>query len=513
MGGIERPFGHLADLTLLYSPMNRFLVFDIGASGGRALSGTLKGSVVSLKEVRRFYNGMTHIHGHFHWDIHRLLEEIKRSMKDAVRLNEIPQSIGIDTWGVDYGLLDETGQILDLPYAYRDPRTNNAMEEVFRIIPKTRLYELTGIQFLQFNTLFQLYAEIRDRLPMMQLARDLLFMPDLLNYYLSGSKFSEFTFATTSQLLNPETGQWAPEIFHGIQVPMEIMQTIVQPGTVLGELHQDISKETGFPIVQVTAVASHDTASAIAAIPAENDSFAYISSGTWSLMGVESKTPVISSKSLEFNLSNEGGVEGTYRVLKNIMGLWLLQECQRWWPEPDLPLASILSLALSARPFQILIDPDHPSLLNPLNMPEALLRLAESTGQPEMHTPGEFARCIFESLAFRYRQTLEELRQVADKKIERIHIIGGGSQNEVLCQFAASATGLPVIAGPAEGTALGNLMVQAMAQGNIRSLSEVRCIIRNSFEFRKFYPTDCSAWDRHYSRFLEISHHSSDLKA
>jgi rhamnulokinase len=336
-------------------------------------------------------------------------------------------------------------------------------------------------------------------------------MPDLLNYYLSGSKFSEFTFATTSQLLNPETGQWAPEIFHGIQVPMEIMQTIVQPGTVLGELHQDISKETGFPIVQVTAVASHDTASAIAAIPAENDSFAYISSGTWSLMGVESKTPVISSKSLEFNLSNEGGVEGTYRVLKNIMGLWLLQECQRCWSEPVLPLTSILSLALSARPFQVLVNPDHPSLLNPSNMPEALLRLAERTGQPEMHTPGEFARCIFESLAFRYRQTLEELRQVADKKIERIHIIGGGSQNEVLCQFAACATGLPVIAGPAEGTALGNVMVQAMSQGSIRSLAEIRHIIRNSFEFRKFYPTNCSEWDRHYSRFLEIGHHSSDL--
>jgi rhamnulokinase len=275
-------------------------------------------------------------------------------------------------------------------------------------------------------------------------------------------------------------------------------------------LTEDIAEETGFPGVQVAAVASHDTASAIAAIPAEDDAFAYISSGTWSLMGIESMVPAISPKSLEFNLSNEGGVEGTYRILKNIMGLWLLQECQRSWSEAgaDFSHAAILSLASSSTPFKNLIDPDHPSLLNPNDMPEALSTLAARAGQPGMNNPGEFARCIFESLAFRYRQTLQELRQVTDKKIQRIHIIGGGSQNLLLCQFTANATGLPVIAGPAEGTALGNTMVQAMAQGKVKSLAEIRRIIRNSFEFKEFIPENSSEWDSHYPRFLDVCHRS-----
>ena len=289
---------------------------------------------------------------------------------------------------------------------------------------------------------------------------------------------------------------------------MDIMQDVVNPGTILGTLSEDIGKETGFSGVHVAAVASHDTASAIVAIPAQDDSFAYISSGTWSLMGIESKVPVISRKSLEFNFSNEGGVEGTYRMLKNIMGLWLLQECQRSWSEAgaDFSHAALLSPALSSKPFKNLIDPDHPSLLNPHNMPEALSNLAARAREPGMNDPGEFARCVFESLAFRYRQTLEELRQITDKTIESIHIIGGGSQNLLLCQFTANATGLPVIAGPAEGTALGNTMVQAMAQGRIRSLAEIRRIIRNSFEFKEFIPENCSQWDSHYPRFLDVCH-------
>jgi rhamnulokinase len=486
--------------------MDTFLAFDIGASGGRAIVGTLKGGAVSLREIRRFYNGMTLIHGRYHWDIYRLFEDIKNGIKDAVKQNDIPLSVGVDTWGVDYGLMDDAGHILDLPYAYRDPRTHNSMEEVFRIIPKEKIYALTGIQFLQFNTLFQLYSAKRDRLPAMQIARALLFMPDLLNYLLTGIKSSEFTFATTSQLLNPKTRHWAPELFRAIEVPMDIMQDVVNPGTILGTLTEDVGKETGLPAVQVTAVASHDTASAIAAIPAEDDSFAYISSGTWSLMGIESRVPIISSKSLEFNFSNEGGVESTYRILKNIMGLWLLQECRRSWSEggTDFSHAALLSSALSLKPFKTLIDPDHPSLLNPQTMPEALSSLAARAGEPRMNNPGEFARCIFESLAFRYRQTLEELKQISDREIERIHIIGGGSQNWMLCQFTANATGLPVVAGPAEGTALGNVMVQAMALGIVRSLAEIRRMIRNSFEFKEFIPEKCSEWNRHYSRFLDI---------
>jgi rhamnulokinase len=485
---------------------DKFLAFDMGASGGRAIMGVLEDQKVSLKEIRRFDNSMMGIHGRCHWNIYNLLEEIQWGLKDAVKQNEIPLSIGIDTWGVDYGLLDEAGHIIGLPYAYRDHRTDGVMDEVFRIIPKEELYALTGIQFLQFNTLFQLYAAQRNGLPAMKIARDLLFMPDLLNYLLTGIKCSEFTCASTSQLVNPKTLQWAPQIFHAIDVPIEIMQDIVRPGTTLEKLAEATAKQTGLSGVDVIAVASHDTASAVAAIPAEDDSFAYISSGTWSLMGIISESPVISPKSLELNFTNEGGVEGTYRTLKNIMGLWLLQECRRSWAEAgaDLSNESLLSMALSSKPFKSLIDPDHPSLLNPEDMPEALSKLAERAKEPQLGNPGEYARCIFESLAFRYRQTLEELKQVADKEIKKIHIIGGGSQNLLLCQFTADATGLPVVSGPSEATALGNIMIQAMARGKIQSLDEIRQILISSFEFKEFIPENCSEWDRQYSRFLDV---------
>ena len=491
---------------------DRYLAFDFGASGGRAMMGLLEDQKISLKEIRRFCNSMTRVHGRCHWNVYRLFEEIQCGLKDAVKQDEMPLSVGIDTWGVDYGLLDAAGRILELPYAYRDHRTDGVMDEVFRIIPREELYSLTGIQFLQFNTLFQLYAAQRDKLPAMKMARGLLFMPDLLNYLLTGARFSEFTCATTSQLLNPRTGQWAPQVFEAINVPVDIMQEIVHPGTILGSLTADIAGESGLPDTKVVAVASHDTGSAIAAVPAEDDSFAYISSGTWSLMGVESYAPVITPKSLELNFTNEGGVEGTWRILKNIMGLWLVQECRRSWADTGaaFPDEALLSLAISSKPFKTLIDPDHPSLLNPGNMPDALSRLAERANEPPMDTPGEYARCILESLAFRYRQTLEELKQIRDKKIRRIHIIGGGSQNLPLCRFTANATGLPVVAGPAEATAVGNIMVQAMAHGKIRSLAEIRQVLINSFEFREFLPEDCSEWDNRYTRFLDICHRIKD---
>ncbi len=485
---------------------NRYLAFDFGASGGRAMMGLLEDQKISLKEIRRFENSMTRIHGRCHWDIYRLFEEIQCGLRDAVGQNEMPLSIGIDTWGVDYGLLDAAGHILELPYAYRDHRTDGVMDEVFRLIPKEELYSLTGIQFLQFNTLFQLYAAQREKLPAMRMARDLLFMPDLLNYLLTGARFSEFTCATTSQLMNPRTKQWAPQVFEAIDVPVDIMQPIVSPGTIIGGLTSDIAGESGLPDTNVVAVASHDTGSAIAAVPAEDDSFAYISSGTWSLMGIESDSPVMIPKSRELNFTNEGGVEGTWRILKNIMGLWLVQECRRSWADTGAAFSdkALLSLAISSKPFKTLIDPDHPSLLNPGKMPEALSKLAEKAGESPMNNPGEFARCILESLAFRYRQTLEELKQITDKKIRRIHVIGGGSKNEPLCRFTANATGLPVVAGPAEATALGNIMVQAMACGRIRSLGEIRKVLINSFEFREFLPEGCSEWDNQYSRFLDV---------
>jgi len=488
--------------------MKKFLAIDIGASSGRAIIGSLKSGIVTLKEIHRFDNHMTQVHGRYHWDIYRIFDDIKKGMAEAVSQEETPVSIGIDTWGVDYGLLDEAGHILGLPFAYRDHRTDTAMEELFRIIPKEELYKLTGIQFLQFNTVFQLFAAVRDKLPSMQIARDLLFIPDLLNFLLSGIRKSEFSFVTTSQLFNPEKNAWASEVFDRIGVPISLMQEIVAPGTVIGKLTEEMVKETGMPRVDVTAVASHDTGSAIAAIPAEGDDFAYISSGTWSLMGIESKTPVISPESMKYNFTNEGGVCGTYRVLKNIMGLWLIQECRRIWAQSGeaYSFAALVRRAEASKPFKTQVDPDHPSLLNPNNMPGALASLARRANEPVMEDPGEFARCIFESLAFRYRQTLEELKQISDKEIRKIHIIGGGSHNELLCQFAANATGLPVIAGPAEGTALGNIMVQAMAQGEISSLSEIREVIRRSFEFKEFLPENVAEWDANYGKFQDVCH-------
>lgn len=486
--------------------MNKYLAFDIGASSGRAVMGCMRDNVISLKEIYRFPNFMTIVHGRYHWDVFRLFEEIKKGIKDAAIRKEIPLSIGIDTWGVDYGLLDEAGHILELPYAYRDHRTDGTMDEFFEIIPKEELYELTGIQFLQFNTLFQLYAAKKDKLPTINIAKDLLFIPDLLNYLVSGGKNSEFSIATTSQLCNPRTKSWAPEIFDRIDVPIDIMQDIVDPGTVIGELTGEISRETGIKDVSITAVASHDTGSAVAAVPAKDGNFAYISSGTWSLMGIEKKEPIITSKSRDLNFTNEGGVEGTFRILKNIMGLWLLQECKRVWANTGAEYAydELSRMAAASKSFKCLIDPDHHSLLNPGNMAKTMSNLIYKAGEPVPDNPGEFARCIFESLAFRYRQTLDELKQISDKSIQRIHIIGGGSLNEVLCQFAANATGLPVISGPAEGTVLGNIMVQAMAQGNVNSLGDIRSVISNSFECREYIPENIAEWQNNYTRFLEI---------
>jgi len=486
--------------------MTKYLAFDIGASSGRGIIGKLENSTISLEEISRFPNSMIQVAGSCHWDILSILGEIKEGIRKAVSQNQIPLSIGIDTWGVDYGLLDISGNILELPYAYRDHRTDNAMEEVFALIPKKRLYRLTGIQFMQFNTIFQLYSALRDTPHFIKKAKDLLFIPDLLNYFLSGIKKTEFSFATTSQLYNPETKKWDQEIFDAIGVSSEIMQDIVDPGTVIGRLSKEVQEETGMPCTDIIAVASHDTGSAIAAVPAEDENFAYISSGTWSLMGIETREPVISAESLKYNFTNEGGVKSSFRVLKNIMGLWLIQECRRSWANAgkDYSDDGLVEMALASKAFKTIIDPDHPSLLNPENMLEAVAHSAKESGEPELENPGEFSRSIFQSLAFRYRRTLDEIKQISDKEIHKIHVVGGGSQNALLCQFTANATGLPVVAGPLEATALGNLMVQVMAYGKVKSLSEIRKVIRNSFTFKEYLPENVGAWESNYSRFLDI---------
>jgi len=483
-----------------------FLAFDLGASSGRAILGTISDNKLSLKEIHRFDNQMVEINGSFYWNIFSLFGELKTGLKKCIHDFGIqPESVGVDTWGVDIALLDRNGMIVGLPYAYRDPRTDTAMEEVFKIIPKKELYLMTGIQLMQFNTLFQLYAYKRDSSPLLEITTDILFMPDALGYLFSGVKKNEFSIASTSQFLKPGKLEYEQKLFDAIDFDINLMQELVLPGTILGTIKPDIQKETGSAPIPVVAVAAHDTASAIASVPATGRNWAYISSGTWSLMGIESDHPLISEEIQKLNFTNEGGVEGTTRFLKNIMGLWLLQECRRTWSaEHDYSWPEMVEMSLNAQPFKCLIDPDAREFLNPGDMPAAIAAFCAKTGQPEPETHGEVIRTIFESLALKYRATLDSIREVSTNEIEKIHIIGGGANNELLCQYAANATNLQVYAGPTEATAIGNIMMQAKALGDVSSLGEIRQMVFNSFETKIFYPQDANTWNAEYQRFKNL---------
>ena len=483
-----------------------FLAFDLGAESGRAVLGTLRGRRLSVHEVRRFPNTPLALSGHIHWNVHALLGEMITAMREgAAAMGARPESVGVDTWGVDFGLLARNGELLGLPFCYRDHRNTGAMEEYFKIVPRPDLYEATGIQFMPFNTLFQIYAMVRERSPLLDAAADLLFMPDLFNYLLTGKKAAEFTIATTSQILDPRTKAWIPGLFQAMGLSKRILQDIIEPGTVLGPLTEKIVAETGFRGIPVVATAGHDTAAAVAAVPAEGGNWAYISSGTWSLVGVEEERPVISERSLASNFTNEGGVGGTIRFLKNVTGLWLVQGCRKAWSE-DGPLSyeDLVMAAAGAPAFAALIDPDDPSFLNPPDMPAAMSDYCRRTGQKALESKAALVRAILESLALKYRRVIDQLRLVLGHPIEKIHVIGGGSRNELLCQFTANATGLPVVAGPAEATAVGNILVQAMAMGYVSSLAEMRAIIRGSFELRAYEPANISVWDAAYARFRDV---------
>jgi len=483
-----------------------FLAFDLGASSGRALLGEMSGDRLAVRELHRFPNGIIEIAGHLHWDLFRLLEHVKSGLRAcAVDAGIRPESVGIDTWGVDFGLLDEKGQVLGLPFAYRDSRTRGAMESFFSRLPRERVYELTGIQLLELNSLFQLESMVRDGSPLLSRAQDLLFMPDLFHYLLADVRAAEFTFATTSQMYNPTNGGWDSEILGALGLPESLMQDVVQPGTVLGAIGPKIGAETGLGKVPLVAVATHDTGSAIAAVPAEGRGWAYISSGTWSLMGIESDRPIITDRTRDLNITNEGGVGRTFRVLKNISGLWLVQECRRAWAsETDLSYAELTAAAGEAEPFGSLLDPDHPDFMSPDDMPQAIADYCRRTGQAAPDTRGAYVRCILDSLALKYRFVLDQLRQISEHDIDRIHIIGGGSQNELLCRLTADATGLDVLAGPVEATAIGNLLVQAMAVGRIDSLEELRQVVRSSFESVAYRPRHTKEWEAAYGRFSEL---------
>ena len=474
--------------------MTRYLAFDLGAESGRAIAGTLDGGKLAVDELHRFPNTTVREGEALYWDTERLWNEIRRGIAVAAESNLALDGIGIDTWGVDYGLVGDDGQLVERPRHYRDPRTNGMMDQLFAVVPRSEVFGYTGIQFMQLNTLYQLYAAKVAGGDGLARARRLLNMPDLFNYRLTGEARSETTIASTTQFFNPANMTWATELLKRLSLPTEILGPVVQPGTLLG-------KTLDAPHTPVYATAGHDTAAAVAAVPAQGgDNWCYISSGTWSLMGLEIPAPVINEDSLRLNYTNEVGVGGTIRLLKNIAGLWLLQECRRAWSleGTEYDYETLTRMAAEARPFSAIIDPD--AFLEPGEMPSKIAAHCAARGQAAPATHGEYARTILESLALRYRQVLESLELLGKRKIEVIHIVGGGSRNMVLNQFVADCTGRRVIAGPSEATAIGNLLVQAIGAGELRNLDDVRAVVRASFAPVTIEPHPSADWDRAYSK-------------
>lgn len=487
--------------------MKKVLAFDYGASSGRAILGSFDGSKLNLTEMHRFPNEPVMVNNSFHWDILRLYHELKRGILECIKNgHQDIVSMGIDTWGVDFGLLDNRGNLLGNPYHYRDSRTAGMMEAAFGKVSKDEIYQTTGISFNVFNTLYQLLAMKEQNSPQLEKAETLLFTPDLLNYFLTGEKVSEYTIASTSQMLQATERDWAKEMLVKLNLPTGILAKIVQPGTRLGGLRKELVTEFNCCEMQVVSVAEHDTGSAVAAIPAENEKYAYISSGTWSLLGVESPTPLITPATAELNYTNEGGINGTYRLLKNIIGLWIYQECKRSWDKNGVStgFAELEAMAENATPFASLIDPDHSLFYGPGNMPEKIRDFCRSTGQKVPETKGEIVRSITESLALKYRIALEGLEEILGYQLPVIHVVGGGSQNKMLNQFTADATGKPVIAGPVEATAIGNIIAQLIAIGEIANLREARSIVKASFPVREYLPNHTCAWDDALDKFLKL---------
>lgn len=487
------------------------LAFDLGASSGRAMIGELNDldgkPVLSVREIHRFSNDPVQVGGHLHWDILRLLHEIKTGIRKAHREGVELLSFGIDSWGVDFGLLDKNGELLANPYHYRDPYTVGIMEELFESIGKERLFAEGGLQFLNFNSIYQLYAMKKMGKSALAQAETFLMIPDLLLYFLTGEKVSEFTNASTTQMVHPQTREWNVKLLQELGLPTHILLPLVQPGTIVGKLSASVCDELGVPAIPAVAVATHDTASAVAAVPASKSPFAYLSCGTWSLLGTELKAPVTTAQAMEWNFTNEGGVDGTYRVLKNIMGLWLLQECKRTWDANGEvhSFSELVELAQQAPAFASFIDPDDDRFMQPLHMPDKIREYCRETGQKVPETVGEITRCILESLACRYRETLERAEQLAGATFDGLHMVGGGINNRLLCQMTANAIQRPVWAGPVEGSAIGNMIMQFRAHGAFASLLEAREAIGRSFPYETYLPQDAEQWQNAFARFKEIT--------
>ncbi len=535
-----------------------FLAVDLGASSGRVLAGLFDGRELDLEEVHRFANGPVSVNGRLYWRTFELWANILAGLREAGRrYGRAIVSVGIDTWGVDFGLLDRHGELLGAPVAYRDSRTRGALERAFAVVPREEIFAETGLQFLELNTLYQLLAAGQLGSPPLDRAGRLLFMPDLFHWMLTGEAVNESTIASTSQLYNPRTGAWSDKLIERFGLPRELFGRIVPPGTTLGPLLPHVAEETGLAGVNVVLPGSHDTASAVLAVPAaqlnspapsprrggpgrgeeagtrqqeatalrsvatgdrarllplrqgegsRENTWCYISSGTWSLMGLETPAPVINDQCAQWNFTNEGGVAGTTRLLKNISGLWLVQECQRIWRSQgqDYNWEGLTRLASDAPPLASVFNPDDPRLATPADMPSQIAALCRESGQPAPDDHGAVIRAALESLALKYREVLGHLEELGGGRIERIHIVGGGAQNRLLCQMAADACGRPVLAGPIEATAIGNCLMQAIAAGDLAGVAEAREIVRKSFDMAEYEPQADVRWDTAAERFAAL---------
>ena len=484
-----------------------FFAVDLGATSGRTIVGNISNGKLALEEITRFPNHLIEQGGHYYWDIYALYFEIINGLKEVAKRGMEITSIGIDTWGVDFVCIGDDGAILRNPRAYRDPITFDAMDDYLQnVMSRQQVYNITGIQFMNFNSIFQLYAMKREGNSAFRNAAKILFVPDALSWMLTGNEVCEYTIASTSQLLDPRTKQLDERLLASLGLTRSKFGRMVQPGTVIGVLTEEVQRLTGLGPVPVIAVAGHDTGSAVAAVPAKNEQFAYLSSGTWSLMGIETQDAIINELSYERNFTNEGGIEGTTRFLKNICGMWLYERCRLEWPEEVRKLShpELQGSAMQVEAFRSLINPDDAAFAAPSSMIGAIQQYCRDTNQPVPETPAEICRCIFDSLALRYRQVFEWLKEFASFDLQVLHIIGGGSLNKYLNQFTANSTGATVLAGPQECTAIGNIMLQAQAARLVSDIWQMRAIIANSTDMVKYEPQNKEQWDTAYEKYLAV---------
>ncbi len=483
----------------------KVLAFDFGASGGRAMCGTFDGGKITIEELHRFSNDPVILNGTMYWDVLRLFFEIKQGLIKAKKCGRI-ESIGIDTWGVDFGLIDEEGRLLENPVHYRDSRTEGMLEESFKFISKEKFYEITGNQFMEINTAFQLLYLLKNRKDLLERADKMILMPDLFNYFLTGEKKAEYSIASTTQLLDARKGEWSDEVIDALKLPKNIFPDIVPTGTKIGTLSEEICTELGLGKIDVMAVAGHDTQCALVAVPTAEEDFIFLSCGTWSLLGTELPEPIINDKSEYYNITNEGGYGRKISFLKNIIGLWCIQESRRQWIREGLEygFGDLEIMAKDAPSLRCFIDPDAPEFTPAGDVPKRIREFCERTGQPVPESIGEVVRCINESLAMKYRHAIEEIKDCTGRDYQTVYMVGGGTQSALLCQFTANACGRRVSAGPVEATVLGNVALQLMASGDIKSLGEAREIIKRSQDIKIYEPQDTAAWDEAYERFKKI---------